>query len=63
MNPIITESKHIHPINYSSDGNTLSIYSYLSEPAYQVQAHFIFHETRPEFVHDRNEDKHFQIAK
>ena len=62
-NPIITESKHIRPINYTDSGNTLSIYSYLSEPAYQVQAHFIFNENRPEFVHDRNEDKHFQIAK
>ena len=63
MHPILTESKHIRPINFSSTGNTLSIYSYLSEPLYQVQAHFIFNENRPEFAHDRNENKHFQIAK
>ena len=63
INPIITESKHIRPIMYSTPGNTLSIYSYLSDPVYQVQAHFIFNENRPELADDRNEDKHFQIAK
>ncbi len=63
LHPILTESKHIRPINFSGPGNTLSIYSYLSEPAYQVEAHFIFNEHRPEFAHDRNENKHFQIAK
>ena len=63
MKPIITESKHVRPINFSNSGNTLSIYSYLSEPVYQVQAHFIFNDNRPELEADRNEDKHYQIAK
>ena len=63
MNPIITESKHIRPINFSSSGNTLSVYNYLRQPRYQVEAHFIFNEFRPEFAHDRNENKHFRIAK
>ncbi|NLB55448.1 MAG: type I-C CRISPR-associated protein Cas5 [Lentisphaerae bacterium] len=63
LNLIRTEAKHIRPINFSSDGNTLSIYTYLSEPAYQVQAHFIFNENRPEFEKDRNENKHYTIAK
>ena len=40
MNPIITESKHIRPINYNDGMNTLSVYTYLVNPVYQVQAHF-----------------------
>lgn len=62
MHPIRTEAKHIRPINFSNDKNTLSVYTYLIEPAYQVSAHFIFNEYRPEFEQDRNENKHFQIA-
>lgn len=63
MHPIVTESKHIRPINYNTPGNTLSIYNYLKAPCYQVEAHFIFNPYRPEFEQDRNENKHFQIAK
>lgn len=63
MRPIRTEAKHIRPINYSSPGNTLSVYTYLAEPAYQVQAHFIWNEYRPEFGQDRNEHKHHNIAR
>ena len=51
LNPIVTESKHIRPINFTDSGNTLS-----------VEAHFIFNECRPEYENDRNEDKHFKIA-
>ena len=43
-------------------GNTLSVYNYLKSPRYQVEAHFIFNEFRPEYENDRNEDKHFKIA-
>lgn len=63
INPIMTESKHIRPINYDDGKNTLSIYTYLSEPVYQIQAHFIWNENRPEFEQDRNEHKHYLIAK
>ena len=63
INPIITESKHIRPINYSSSGNTLSVYTYLREPEYQIQAHFIWNEQRAEFENDRSENKHYYIAK
>ena len=62
MNPIVTESKHIRPINFTDSGNTLSVYNYLKSPRYQVEAHFIFNEFRPEYENDRNEDKHFKIA-
>lgn len=61
--PIRTEAKHIRPINFSAPGNTLSIYTYLVEPVYQVQAHFIWNEYRPEFAADRNEHKHYWAAR
>ncbi len=63
QNAIRTEAKHIRPINFCDDKNTLSIYTYLMEPSYQVQAHFIWNEYRPEFGQDRNENKHHSIAK
>lgn len=63
MKPILTESKHIRPINYNSPGNTLSVYTYLREPVYQVQAHFIWNEFRSDFAQDRNEHKHYCRAK
>ena len=47
INPIVTESKHIRPINFTDSGNTLSVYNYLKLPRYQVEAHFIFNEFRP----------------
>jgi len=62
MNPIRTQSKGIRPINYAG-GNTLSCYSYLTDVRYQVKAHFIFNENRPELKEDWNEHKHFLIAK
>lgn len=63
MHPIVTESKHMRPINFNTSGNTLSVYNYLREPCYQVEAHFEFNPYRPEFENDRNENKHFLIAK
>lgn len=61
-NPIQTESKGIRPIEYSG-GNTLAYYTYLKDVRYQVKAHFIFNSYREELAHDRNEGKHFSIAK
>ena len=62
MNPIRTQSKGIRPLEYTG-GNTLSIYTYLTDVAYQVEAHFIWNELRPELAEDRNENKHFAIAR
>ncbi|MGL5676784.1 MAG: type I-C CRISPR-associated protein Cas5c [Cellulosilyticaceae bacterium] len=62
LNPIRSQSKGIRPINYGG-GNTLSIYTYLSDVAYQVRAHFEWNEQRPELKGDRNENKHHNIAK
>lgn len=63
MNRIQTESKGIRPIKYSSGKNDLSYYTYLKNCCYQVRAHFIWNENRPELEEDRNEHKHFLIAK
>lgn len=62
MNPIQTESKGIRPIKYTSSKNDLSYYTYLKDCRYQVRAHFVWNENRPELAGDRNEHKHFQIA-
>lgn len=62
MKPICSESQGIRPIDYKG-GNTLSIYTYLRDVEYQVQAHFEWNLNRPELECDRNENKHHNIAK
>ena len=62
VNRIQTQAKGVRPIKYSG-GNDLSYYTYLTDVAYQVSAHFEFNLNRPEFEKDRNENKHHQIAK
>lgn len=61
MKLIKTQSQGIRPIDYSG-GNSLSIYTYLSDVEYQVSAHFEWNTNRPNLEHDRNENKHFFIA-
>ena len=63
MKMIQTQSKGVRPIKYQSDKNDLSIYTYLTDVEYQVRAHFEWNLNRPELEKDRNEHKHFQIAK
>lgn len=62
MNLIKTQSQGIRPINYDG-GNTLSIYTYLVDVEYQVKAHFEWNYNRPKLEKDRNENKHYFIAK
>lgn len=62
MNMIQTESVGIRPIEYGG-GNTLSYYTYLRDVEYHVKAHFEWNENRPNLEEDRNENKHFFIAK
>ncbi|MDE6983874.1 MAG: type I-C CRISPR-associated protein Cas5c [Lachnospiraceae bacterium] len=62
MNLIQTESKGIRPIKYSG-GNDLSYYTYLRNVEYRVRAHFEWNENRADLARDRNENKHFDIAK
>lgn len=70
MNKIQTQSKGIRPIKYSvskKEGvaieNDLAFYTYLKDVSYQVRAHFEWNAHRPEFIEDRNEHKHHNIAK
>lgn len=63
MNPIQMEVKGIRPIKYFDDKNDLSYYTYLKNCRYQVRAHFVWNENRPELAGDRNENKHHEIAK
>lgn len=66
LHPIRTENKSIRPISYEGQPNTLSIYTYLVDPAYEVRAHFIPnpYRTEPDLIEDgKNENKHHNIAK
>lgn len=63
MKPIQTQSKGIRPIRYNDGSNDLSIYTYLADVEYQVKAHFEWNMQRPDLAADRNENKHYFIAK
>ena len=66
MKKIQTESKNVKPLQmdgqYGSNRHDLSIYTYLKDVIYQVQAHFEWNLNREDLIIDRNEDKHYQIA-
>lgn len=62
MKPVKTQTRSAKPINYSG-GNSLAIYTYLSDVEYQVQAHFEWNLNREDMVKDRNENKHYFVAK
>lgn len=73
MKRIRTQTKGTKPLKYGGGGYDLSIYTFLTgdhDPAlgkpgveYQVRAHFEWNEHRPELKQDRNEHKHYQIAR
>lgn len=68
VQPIKMESKGIRPIKYARDKknaplNDLAKYTYLKDVTYQVQAHFEWNLQRPDLKQDRNENKHYFIAK
>jgi CRISPR-associated protein Cas5d len=63
MNKVQTQSKGVRPIKYTTTGNDLAFYTYLKDVHYQVRAHFDWNMNRPELAHDRNENKHHNIAK
>lgn len=62
MKSIRTQSRSAKPVN-NSGGNSLAIYTYLSDVEYQVQAHFEWNHFREDLAPDRNENKHYFIAK
>ncbi|BBB49042.1 type I-C CRISPR-associated protein Cas5c [Pelolinea submarina] len=59
---IRTQVRNIRPVVFSG-GNSLSIYTYLSDVEYQVLAHFEWNPYREDMAKDRNENKHYFIAK
>lgn len=61
MNPVQMEVKGILPLQ-NNGKHDLSYYTYLKKCRYQVRAHFIWNENRPELSGDRNENKHYNIA-
>ena len=62
MKPIKTQTRSAKPVKYGG-GNDLSIYTYLSDVEYQVQAHFEWNLHREDLAQDRNENKHYFVAK
>lgn len=62
MKRIRTQSKSMKPLDWSG-GNSLAIYTYLAEVEYQVQAHFEWNKFRENLAVDRDEDKHWHVAK
>ena len=63
LRPFRTQTKGVKPIRPTTGGNDLSIYTYLADVAYQVKAHFVWNEHRPDLKQDRIEGKHYEIAK
>lgn len=62
MKRIRTQTKGTKPLEFSG-GNSLAIYTFLADVEYQVRAHFVWNEHRQDLAADRNEGKHFTIAK
>lgn len=62
MNAIRTQTKGAKPLEYGG-GNSLAMYTYLADVHYQVQAHFEWNLNREDMAQDRNENKHFFIAR
>jgi len=62
MRRIRTQSKSMKPLVFSG-GNSLAIYTYLADVEYQVQAHFEWNMHRDDLASDRDESKHWHLAK
>lgn len=65
MKPIKTQTRSAKPVIYSGgkSDHSLSIYTYLADVEYQVQAHFVWNMKCDNMANDRNENKHFFVAK
>jgi len=61
MNKIRTYPKSIKFMNYDDSKSNLSIYTYLQNVEYEVEAHFEWNLNRPEFEKDRIVEKHYEI--
>lgn len=63
MKPFRTQTKGTKPLKWASAGNDLSIYTFLYDVEYQVNAHFEWNEHQSTLTEDRIDGKHFNIAK
>lgn len=63
VHPVRTQTKGVKPIKYYGGGNELAIYTYLADVEYQVQAHFEWNLKRKDMEGDRNDMKHWLVAK
>lgn len=77
MKRIRTETRSAKPMNFSGvypslrdrtkkkeeSLHDLAIYTYLADVEYQVQAHFEWNIKRDDLIKDRNENKHYWVAK
>ncbi|MDD5167705.1 MAG: type I-C CRISPR-associated protein Cas5c [Syntrophales bacterium] len=61
MRRIRTQTKGTKPLEFSG-GNTLAIYTFLSDVEYQVRAHFEWNNHHEDLEKDRIDGKHFAIA-
>ena len=59
---IHTQTKGTKPLGFGG-GNTLAIYTFLTDVEYQVKAHFVWNLHRPELAKDRIDAKHYCIAR
>lgn len=62
MKRITTQTRSAKPIEYGG-GNSLAIYTYLTDVEYHVQAHFEWNLNRKDMEKDRNENKHHCVSK
>ena len=63
MKAIRSQTRSAKPVKYGGTGHDLSIYTYLNDVEYQVQARFDWNYHREDMAHDRNENKHYFVAK
>lgn len=62
MNPIDHVVKGIRELSYNEGTTDVMHYTYLKDVHYQVEAHLIWNENRPEYEKDRIFEKHWPIA-
>lgn len=62
INQIQSETQGVKPISMNG-GNTLGYYTYLKDVEYEVEAYFEWNENRLDLIEDRNENKHYFMAK
>ena len=61
LNEVRTEAMGVKLPRIYGDGQDLANYTYLTDVRYQVQAHLIWNQNRPEYEQDRNLAKHYGI--